>query len=156
METVNVAVDVEVAVFSVNRNARIVTDALMCIAGNVEERGFAAVRIADENDAQLFAFLLGNMMNEVYVLSRQAWQIGLRFAPCLSFFLCDAFHHSCLGTTQADLVVHQFVFHGIVERSIQHSFDGCALDEAHLYNAFPESSVSVNLNDYATFACVEF
>ena len=56
------------------------------------------------------------------------------------------------GASQRHLVTHNLVFHGVLEWGVEQYVNALALDEPHLNNSFPETSVAFHFYYYATLA----
>ena len=72
---------------------------------------------------------------------------------CLAF-ICHHLNHIGLLMAERHFVAHQFIDDGVLKRGVLQHLDLLALDEAHLDDAFAESSVTQHLHDDAFFACL--
>ena len=57
---------------------------------------------------------------------------------------------------QTYFVAHQFVFHRILQGSVQEYLYLLTLDESHLDDTLAESTMTLHLDNNATFACFQF
>ena len=85
-------------------------------------------------------------------VGRDAWLFRVLRRPLLGLLLVDDLHQFGFGTTEAHLVVHDFIFHGVVQGGIEEDFHALSLDESHLDNALAESAVSHHTNNHALFS----
>ena len=150
-----VALKVELPFLCVNSHSGVVAHSLMRSAGCVEEAGLAAVGVAYEHGAYLFAFLAGDTVE--YVLTSVSHH-GLRSRvggfPLHGLLLADHLNEVGLGSAQAHLIVHYFIFDRVMEWGVEFHFHALSLDESHLYDSFAETAVSHDSHDDTGLSCL--
>ena len=129
---------------------------LVSIPCNIEQTGLSAVGITHKCYENILALRFCYCMTEVTIISHNAWSSCLLLVPLFCFLLSYNLHHISFSTTQTHLIVHHFVFHRILQRSVQHHLYLSTLDEPHLNDAFPESSVTIHLGNHGRFSSFQF
>ena len=144
----------------IDRDATVVAHALMGAGGEIEERGLAAVGIADQSHVDVAPLL----HRRVLQLLRRAG-VGLdgrkRLALVLAFqstglLQRDDLDEVGLTVAQANLVAHHLVFHGVLERRVEQHVHLLALDESHLDNTLAEATMAADADDDSLLSCLEF
>ena len=142
--------------FGIHRYTAIVTYMLVTARSHIKQRRFSAVRITHQRHVDgtsfslryLFHFLLAN--GSVYRYRVKIRSLPLRVVAC--FLFAHHLYHGSLIASKRNLVSHDFVFHGVFQRSIEQDFYGFSFDEAHLYNSAPEPTVSHHFDDDTFFS----
>ena len=151
-----VTLELHVTHFRIDRHTRVVAYMLVRLTCYVEQTGLAAVRITHERHEDMLSPCFSHRMTEVAVLSYDARSRRLVLTPFIRLSLGHHFHQIRFGTTQTHLVVHHLIFHGILQRRVQHHLHLRSFDEPHLYDAFPESAVTIHFCDDRRFSCFQF
>ena len=151
----------------IDRDATVVAHALMGAGGEIEERGLAAVGIADQGHVDVAPLLHRRVLQllgrEGLVEGRAG--VGLdgrkRLALVLAFQSAgllqrDDLDEVGLTVAQANLVAHHLVFHGVLERRVEQHVHLLALDESHLDNTLAEATMAADADDDSLLSCLEF
>ena len=156
----------EVARLGVHRHAAVVAHMLVSSRGYVEERRFATVGVAHQRHG-----------NHATSVGRHRLHAAFQLQPCLLAFAVigleggqrrgggQAFvvarfsfayhlHEFGLLATQRNLIAHDFVFNGVVQRCVEHHLHGFAAHKAHFHNAFAKATVAVHLHNHAALTCM--
>ena len=166
-EVERVAVVFGVTLLRVHGHTRVVAHPFVRPGDEVEERSLSAVGVAHQCHVdymllaqccvfqQAFAHgtVVGHGVRQLLLLA-----VGL-FRPLLHVSRLLGCHHLYLfGFTvaQRNLISHDFVFHGILQRCVEQHLHGLALDESHLDDALAETAVSRHFHDDTPFAGFEF
>ena len=128
----------------------------MCSAGEVEERGLAAVGIADECHVDGSALAQGLVAQVVVRMVAGVERHGRISRLLLPRLLRHHFNQLGLLAAQAHLVAHQLVLHGIVQRGVEQHLHEFSPHEAHLNDALAEATVPVNLHDDTMLTSLQF
>ena len=64
------------------------------------------------------------------------------------------FYQFCFAVAERNLVAHDLIFHGILQRGIQQDLNGLAFDEAHFHDALAKAPVAEHFHDDAFFSCL--
>ena len=151
----------------IDRDATVVAHALMGAGGEIEERGLAAVGIADQGHVDVAPLLHRRVLQ---LLRREGacrrasrrrprWAKAAR--PILAFQSAgllqrDDLDEVGLTVAQANLVAHHLVFHGVLERRVEQHVHLLALDESHLDNTLAEATMAADADDDSLLSCLEF
>ena len=131
--------------FGGHGDAAIVAHVFASAGDDVEERRLAAVGVAHEGHVDFVLAWCGLCVGRRATVRRvvrvrcllRAVRQGL-----VGFVFGQHFDHGCLAASEGDLIAHDAVFDGVVQRGIEHRRDLLSAYKAHLYNASAESSVS--------------
>ena len=166
-----------VAALGPDRHAAVVADMLVPARNGVEERGFAAVGVSDQRHGDRAALPGEDLLDRrTLLLSGGGFLRGQREAFGLLRRSCgslpDAFGPACevlvglgigehldhfgLAAAQRDVIAHDPVFDGVLERRVENHLDTLSADEPHLHDAAPEPAVSHDLDDCGGLAALEF
>ena len=145
----------------IDGHARIVAHAGMGTAGIVEERRLAAVGVAHQCHIDDTALAQGPVLQVVVLMlrTRKHQSLAARRVLLLAtaeLFFRDNFYHLGLLPAQRDFVAHDFIFHGVLQRSIQQHFHLLSLHETHFDDALAESAVARHLYDDGLLASLQF
>ena len=148
-----VTFEIKMSGLGIDGHARVVSHTFVSTTGNIEEGCFSAVGIADENHTQFMSFQICHTLQDVFFpFCRDATLFGVLCHPCLRLFLIHNLYQFSLCTTQTDLVIHDFVLHGVVQGSIEQDLHALTLDESHLYNSFTKATVSHDTDNNSLLA----
>ena len=148
--------------FRVHGHAGIVADVLMGAGGDVEQRGLPAVGIAHQGDpddmAAFFSEVFQGRVQPLPLLHvlRKSLQVFIRLQGLPGLLFGRHFDLTGLFPPEREFVADDFVFDGVPERSIQDDPHFLSLDKAHLYQAFPETSMPMDTDNHGLFACLQF
>ena len=143
-----VALKVGIAFFGIHGDATVVAHVFMGTRCKVEERCLATVGIAYQRH-------INGMTGRMLGIMGCAGHI-LRFRDVCSLVLILS-HLNLLGllTSQADLVAHDLVFHGVLQGSTLQHVHALPLDKAHFNDTLAEASVSLHLNNIRLVASLQ-
>ncbi len=142
------------SLLGVNGHTAVVAHVLMASGGDVEERGLPAVRVADKCDTDHVMSLFGKAFHlqiqsrdlvAVILEDRDGILFGVHGSLCL--VLTDHVYEGGFGAPQRNLVAKYLIFNRILQWGIEHDSHPLPVDEAHLYEPFPEATVAVHLCD---------
>ena len=145
-----------VALLGIHRHARIVAHALVCPRSKVEERGLAAVGIAHQCHADGLFFVLSSVGADAFVALRRKGFTCQRAVGGSHTVVGAALraerhvYHAGLAASQRHFVAHYLIFHGVLQRCVEHHLHRLPLDEPHLYDAFAEAAVA----RYFLYSCL--
>ena len=148
----------QAAFAGIHRYAGIIPHVLVAARRHVEKRSFPAIRIAHQGHADHMVPFLGHMFQRPVEplgfrhIRRQSLQVfvadkrleGLSFAHHL-----DPFR---LFAPEGKPITQHFIFDGVLQRGVQDHADLLPANEAHLNQAFAETTVAVHLDDDRLFS----
>ena len=162
------------AFFRIDCDSTVIAHMLMGSGGDIEQGCLAAVRIADQGNADDVAAFLGQFPH----LFVQSFCIAAsRLIPaqiagsgigraciagnrCLCSLLCpglalaDDLYLLGLLPAQGYLVAYYLILYGVLKRGVEHDPYLLALDESHLGDTLAEGAVAAYLDYDASFACL--
>ena len=143
-----VALVADAALLGADGDAGVVADVLVGAADHVEQGGLAAVGIAEQGHVDdLLAVVVSMILRMV-----DGDDMDVRNGVHVGFALYGDFDEVGFGAAQRDLVAHDGVLDGVVERGVEHDVDYAPLDEAHLHDALAEGAMAKYLDDHALLA----
>ena len=137
----------------IDSHTGVVAHMAMGTRGKIKERGLATVGVSHQGDID-HAALLHGLMPDIVVLV-DAGIFSQREVRGLNGGIGR--HHLdivSLLMTQTDLIAHQLVLHGILQRRIEQHFHFRTLDESHLDDTLAESTMTQHLDDDTFLACL--
>ena len=147
-----VAVLSEMGLLGVDRDAAIIPYPLVRARGHVEQRGLAAIGIADERDVDRFPCLVQKAVDR-FVAERSVAGPARGLEGVLGYRDLDEFR---LAFAKRDAVAHDFVFDRVEQRGVLDYLDGLAPYESHFGDAVSERPVSEHLRDNCLLGCLQF
>ena len=146
----------------IHRYAGVVAHMLVAAGGNVEKGSLAAVGVSHQGHADVVVAFLGHMGQGLV----QALFIGQVSGKGLEMLVAHQGlaglllrHHLNLAgffTPQRYLVADNLVFNRVLERRVEHHPHLLSGNEAHLYEAFTETAVSVYTYNDGLLAGLKF
>ena len=127
----------------------------MAARGNVEQGGLAAVRIADQGDADDMVPLLGQFghlpVDQGLFVGFHPFQGMFDGDVLLRFFFADDLDHPRFLPAEGEFVAQDLVLDRVLERGVEHHRDLLPGDESHFDQTFAETSVTIDFCDHALF-----
>ena len=152
----------EMSLFRIHRHTGIVAHVLMGAGGDVEQGGLAAVGIAHQGDADHMVPLFGQVREGlvqalllIHVV-RKSLKMLVADEGLAGLHLIHDLDLLRLFPAEGDLIADDFVFDGILQGCIEYDGHFLPLDKPHLDEAFPERTVSVDLDDDRLFSGLKF
>lgn len=146
----------------IDRHAAVVAHMLVTARDGVEQRGLAAVGVAHQGDFDVAAALVNHPLDTARFGKRIPLRgtsrrivnhlTGLFVGQLLCFAVGEHLHHVGLAAPQRDVVTHDLVFDGVLQRCIEQHLDALPPHEAHLHDSATEAAVTVHLENRCRFA----
>ena len=129
--------------------------------GDVEQGRFAAVGVAHQRNADVVVPLLRHVGQGsvqaliVFQIPRKGLKMLIGPESLPGFFFRHHFNLPGFLPPEGNFIADNFVFDGVLEGGVQYYPDFLPLDEAHLYQAFTETPVTVHTNNHGVSACLQ-
>ena len=146
----------------IDRHAAVVAHMLVTARDGVEQRGLAAVGVAHQGDFDVAAPLVNHPLDTARFGKRIPLRgtsrrivnhlTGLFVGQLLRFAVGEHLHHVGLAAPQRDVVTHDLVFDGVLQRCIEQHLDALPPHESHLHDSATEAAVTVHLENRRRFA----
>ena len=156
-----VTLELEMAFLGIHGDAGVVAHVLVAAGGNVEQGGFAAVGVAHQRNADIMVPFLRHMGQGavqalfIFQVSGQGLQVFIRPEGLAGFLVRHHLNLPGLFPPEGHFIADNLVFDGVLEGGVEHHADLFSLNEAHLYQAFTETPVTVHTNNHGVLACLQ-
>ena len=134
----------------VDRHATVVAHPFVGVGSDIENTGFAAVRVADQGYIDRMRTFGGDVLHCRVAFDLDAAVVVVVHNLALGLLLAHYFHLFGIAAAQRHLKVHYAVLDRVVQRRVEDGLDGHPVDETHLDDALAEGAVTRHANHHTT------